>query len=143
MSYPHIYDETVLKSVRDVLKNPMIRVDCEDYRSVLKSVQREDFVYLDPPYQPISRTSSFTKYTPSGFTLSDQKRLAECVMDLDSRGCLVMMSNSYHSYIKRLYKNLAHKGRVEKVYAARAVSSVGTGRGKIPEYLITNYRSGP
>ncbi len=137
---PQIYDEKILETVHHWLHKPGIRIKCEDYKTALASAQSGDFVYLDPPYQPISPTSNFTDYTTHGFTLADQKKLGEYVSELDARGCLVMVSNSHHSRIRSMYDGIAQKGCVETVYAARAISSVGTGRGKIPEYLITNYK---
>src|SRR5262249_38119530 len=91
-------------------------------------------------YQPLSPTSSFTDYTSKGFSLSDQKGLAKTVEQLDAKGCLVMISNSAHSHVKTFYEKIGRKGTFETVYASRAISSVGTGRGKIAEYLITNYK---
>ncbi len=135
-----VCDEETLKAVRAWLKRTEIEIRCEDYKTALDSPRDGDFVYIDPPYQPLSLTSSFTDYTNQGFDLSDQKILGKCVSELDARGCFVMISNSHVPQIKEIYRSVAEKGRLETVYASRAISSVGTGRGKIPEYLITNYK---
>ncbi|TMI25059.1 Dam family site-specific DNA-(adenine-N6)-methyltransferase [Candidatus Bathyarchaeota archaeon] len=138
---PQIYDEETLRAVREWLRPTAVQLLCADFRTVLVTAEKNDFAYIDPPYQPISTTSSFTDYTSQGFSFSDQKRLAQCVAELDAKGCYVMVSNSAHEYVKRLYEKVGKKGHFETVYAARAISSVGTGRGNVPEYLITNYRT--
>ena len=56
----------------------------------VKSAKEGDFVYFDPPYQPLSETSKFTSYTKE-----DQIRLAKKFKEMDKKGCLVMLSNSY------------------------------------------------
>ena len=137
---PRLYDEGTLRAIHDWLSRSGISLQCSSYKEVLRSAEEGDFVYLDPPYQPMSSTSSFTDYTSEGFTLSDQKGLANTVAELDAKGCLVMISNSAHSYVKDFYEKIGRKGHFETVYASRAISSVGTGRGKIAEYLITNYK---
>jgi DNA adenine methylase len=94
-----------------------------------------DLIYLDPPYHPLSDTSSFTSYTPSAFDVEDQRRLADLYRELDSRGCQVMLSNSCTPLIRELYQGYA---QVE-VQAIRAISSKGDGRGAIPELLVLNW----
>lgn len=136
---PLIYDETALRTVRNVLRDSGIEIRCVDYHAVLRSAEKGDFVYLDPPYEPISPTSSFTDYTSDGFRRADQERLANCVMDLDKRGCFIMLSNSHSRYVSRLYSGIKEKGRIETVSAARMISCEGPGRRKISEYLVTNY----
>ncbi len=135
-----IYDEDTLRAVHGCLSKSGISLQCSSYKESLTSAEEGDFVYLDPPYQPLSSTSSFTDYTSKGFTLSDQKGLANTVAELDARGCFVMISNSAHAHVRKFYEKIGSKGHFETVYASRAISSVGTGRGKIAEYLITNYK---
>ncbi len=137
---PQVCDKDTLRAARAWLKRTGIEIRCEDYKTSLGAAREGDFVYLDPPYHPLSLTSSFTDYTSRGFGLADQKGLGKCVSELDARGCFVMISNSHISQIRDIYKTVGEKGGMETVYAARAISSVGTGRGKIPEYLITNYK---
>lgn len=61
----------------------------------VKSAKEGDFVYFEPPYQPLSETSKFTSYTKEDFTKEDQMRLAKKFKEMDKKGCLVMVSNSY------------------------------------------------
>ena len=96
-----------------------------------------DFVYFDPPYHPLSATSSFTAYDKSGFGENDQRELAAVFTALTERGVKALLSNSMTPLITGLY---AHPHfRIEQVYATRAVNSRADRRGKIAEALIRNY----
>lgn len=97
--------------------------------------KKGDFVYLDPPYDPISVTSSFTSYNLDGFTREDQVRLKELFVDLDQRGVHVLLSNSATDFILDLYRDY----RVEIVTANRAINSKAEGRGKSAEVLVRNW----
>jgi DNA adenine methylase len=94
-----------------------------------------DFIYMDPPYDPISTTSSFTGYDLNGFTKDDQKRLKKVYDKLVTRGCNVLLSNSATDFIMNLYKDY----KIVKVPANRNINSVAAGRGKIEEALIMSY----
>ena len=132
---PHIYDEDNLRNMSKILNAIGITIRCCSYGKALKMVQTSDFVYLDPPYQPVSSTSSFTAYTPNAFKLSDQESLARTYQALSNKGCNLMMSNA--PTVRHLYEG--HGYRIETVRAARAISSVGTKRGPIDELVIMNY----
>ena len=107
-----------------------------DFRNFGKFVQQGDFVYVDPPYEPLSSTSSFTAYAKGGFSQTDQKALADMLEGLSDR-CDWMASNSTAPFIEQLYDRPGmHK---HSVMASRAINSVAAGRGKIRELLITNY----
>jgi len=107
----------------------------QDYAKVLDEAVENDFIYCDPPYLPVSKTSNFTSYTPDSFTQGDQERLAEVFHRLASKGCFVMLSNS--PKVRHLYEE--HGYHIEIVRASRAISSVGSKRGPIEELLIMNY----
>jgi DNA adenine methylase len=94
-----------------------------------------DFIYFDPPYQPLSKTSNFTSYTKNSFNEEQQFRLSRVFEKLDHKGCKIMMSNSDTALIRELYD----KFRIEVVYASRAISCKAEGRGKINELVIMNY----
>lgn len=130
---PKIFDEKNLKQVRKLLKNTKIKI--LDFSEVLKFAKKEDFIYFDPPYLPVSKTSKFTDYTKSGFNEEDQKRLADVFQKLDKKGCFVMLSNSDTKLIRDLYKNF----EIENVDARRMINCKKDGRGKINELLIKNY----
>jgi len=115
-----------------------IEVKHQDYKEVLKTAKKGDFIYFDPPYYPVSKTSSFTSYTAEAFSDKEQIELRDTVLELNKRGCFVMLSNSDTPFINKIYSGL--KGiRVNKVEAGRAINSKGSGRGKITEVLVTNY----
>lgn len=101
-------------------------------------LSRQDFVYFDPPYHPISVTSSFTRYNRYGFTASDQERLALVFRELAARGIPVMLSNSDCDLIRKLYAGFP----MHPIRAARAINSKAGKRGKIQELLITSYEAG-
>jgi DNA adenine methylase len=106
-----------------------------DFTRIVESAAPGDFVYLDPPYDPLSDTASFTSYTVEGFRVADQRRLADLFRDLDRRGCRVMLSNSSTGLIRELYDGY----RQVEVQAARVISSKADTRSAIPELLVMNY----
>jgi DNA adenine methylase len=130
---PKIKDEENLKQVSKALQEAEILTG--DFELVLKYAQKGAFIYLDPPYHPLSVTASFTSYTSNDFDVEDQKRLAEVFRILDQKGCLVMLSNSDTPLIKELYRGY----NITKVYARRAINCKGNKRGVITELVIRNY----
>ncbi|MEM6592880.1 MAG: DNA adenine methylase [Cyanobacteria bacterium P01_C01_bin.73] len=98
-----------------------------------------DFVYFDPPYHPISVTSSFTGYNRYSFKADDQVRLRETFGILAARGAQVMLSNSDCEFIRELYKGFQQ----HEIKASRSINAKGTKRGKINELLITSYSVEP
>ncbi len=133
---PVICDEINLRLVSKNCKNVTIRH--QDYRAVLRSANQGDFIYFDPPYYPISRTSSFTSYTSEGFLEKEQTELRDTFVELSRRGCFVMLSNSDTPLINELYSSLDGIA-IHKIMAGRAINSKGSGRGKITELLVTSY----
>ena len=135
-SNPLICDEDNLKKVSKALQG--IEIKHKDYKEVLKKAKKGDFVYFDPPYYPVSKTASFTSYTAESFLDKEQTELRDTVLELNKRGCYVMLSNSDTPFINKIYSGF--KGiRISKVEAGRAINSNGSGRGKITEVLVTNY----
>jgi len=130
---PLICDEKNLKAVNRSLKG--VKLIIGDFSNCLKYADLGDFIYFDPPYQPISSTSNFTSYTKDSFGLEDQKRLADVFRELDKRKCKVMLSNSDTSFIRKLYKQF----RIEVVRAKRYINSNPAGRGEVRELVILNY----
>lgn len=108
-----------------------------DFSEVNKYAKKDDLIYFDPPYQPLSKTSSFTGYTDKCFGENDQIRLAEVFKGLVAKGCNVMLSNSNTKLIHELYANYD----IEEVYANRAINSKGSGRGKISELIIRSWKN--
>lgn len=111
------------------------QLHAEDFRLACKRPGRGDFVYLDPPYHPLSETSAFTDYTREGFGRRDQEDLAAIYRALDHRGCKVMLSNSSTPWLRELYQEYYQV----TLKAKRAINCKGTGRGAIDELLVMNY----
>jgi DNA adenine methylase len=130
---PKIVDGANLRLVSEALKRA--KIICGDFSRVLDCTAPGAFVYLDPPYHPLSETANFTSYTPDAFGEDDQCRLAEVFRELDRRGCLVMLSNSDTSFIRELYKDYD----IRVVYAKRAINCRADKRGPISELVIRNY----
>lgn len=130
---PKICDESNLESAAVALKN--VKITAKDFASAVQDAKKGDFVYFDPPYYPISETSKFTSYYETDFVLEDQIKLRDLIKDLSKRGVQVMASNSYSPTIKDLYADF----NLHVVYAGRAINSKANKRGKIKEYIITNY----
>ncbi|MDO4684197.1 MAG: DNA adenine methylase [Candidatus Saccharibacteria bacterium] len=135
-SNPVICDEDNLRRVSSALQDVIIAH--QDYKKVLEAAQSGDFIYFDPPYYPINATSSFTSYTAEGFLEKDQTELRDAFVKLHEKGCFVMLSNSDTPFINELYSGIDGI-IINKIAAARAINSKGTGRGKITEVLVTNY----
>lgn len=132
---PKIIDEPVLIAVNNYLTSNNVKILNEDFEQCVQTANKGDFIYFDPPYDPISDTSSFTGYSINGFGKAEQDRLKNVFVTLDKRGCKVLLSNSNTDFIKSLYKDY----NIVTVSANRNINSVGTGRGKIDEVLVMNY----
>ncbi|KLU61746.1 modification methylase DpnIIA [Peptococcaceae bacterium CEB3] len=130
-----IYDEENLSAVHEYLCGNSVNILSGDFAETLKSAASGDFVYLDPPYDPVSKTASFVAYSQEGFGTQEQVRLKATVDDLTKRGCKVLVSNSDTLFIRNLYRDY----QIATVKAARAINSNGGRRQKITELLITNY----
>ena len=129
---PILCDEENLRAVNKALKN--IELHVGSFEKCLDYAEKDDFIYLDPPYVPLSLTASFTSYTKESFGPEDQRRLLDVLKELDERGCKVLLSNSYCDFVLDLYKDF----KIETIMANRAINSVGSKRGKIKEVLIMN-----
>jgi DNA adenine methylase len=134
---PNIVNKENLFEVSKVLQSKDISIKCQDFEDALKGVGHGDFVYLDPPYQPVSTTASFTSYTDSDFDFSDQERLYAKFKALDKKGVKVLLSNSKSSEIIKLFKEFSD-GIIE-INANRFINSVSQKRTGHTELLIKNY----
>lgn len=132
---PNIVNEITLRAVSNYFNENKIEFRCGDFEEAIKGIRKNSFVYLDPPYDPVSDSSSFTGYAKGGFGREEQIRLKEMVDRLTEKGIKVMLSNSYTDFILELYSEY----RIEIVYAKRNVNSVATKRGEIKEVLVMNY----
>ena len=137
---PLICDEENLKKLFKILKG--IKVKHQDYQKTILNVKKGDFIYLDPPYAPLSPTSSFTSYTKDGFGEQQQIELRDTFYELHKKGCFVMLSNSNSDFINKIYGELTKRSKkikIIKLNANRMINSKATGRGKIKEVLVVNY----
>ncbi len=130
---PAICDAEGLRAASMALKNA--KISQGEFHSVLGKAKTTDFIYFDPPYQPLNKTSSFTSYTANGFGETEQIELANVYRELSDRGCFVMLSNSDTPLIRELYKDFC----INEIQASRAINSKAEGRGKITELLVINY----
>lgn len=130
---PTICDEELLRSVATTLgRTTMVSTDFE---KTVVVAGKGDAVYFDPPYAPLSPTSSFTSYTPGGFGSRDQERLRDVAKELIDRGAHVLLSNSDTPFVRELYRGRSFK--IEEVSAPRRINSKGGKRGDVGELLIS------
>jgi DNA adenine methylase len=128
---PSICTPTVLRGAHTALALAELRN--ADYREAIADAERGDFLYFDPPYDPITRTANFTGYTAGLFGADDQRALAACARSLVRRGCRVMLSNSDTRFVRSLYRDF----KIERVMCGRSINSNGKRRGKVSELIIT------
>ena len=134
---PNIVNEENLRSVSHFLKSKKIVISCRDFSSILKDAHKGDFVYFDPPYQPVSSTANFTSYTNRNFTFDDLERLAVLCQKLDSKGCKFMLSNSNSEEVLEIFSKSNWK--IFEMEANRAINSDSRKRTGHSELLIKNY----
>jgi DNA adenine methylase len=130
---PRIVDEENLRGVHLLLKNATIML--ADFSRVLEIAAPGMFVYMDPPYHPLSKTASFTAYTAGSFDEGEQCRLAGVFRELDRRGCRLMLSNSDTPFIRELYRGY----EIKVVTARRVINCRPDRRGPVTELVIRNY----
>ena len=133
---PSIVNRENLISVSKILQSQNIAIRCQDFEAILDEAKKDDFVYFDPPYQPVSKTANFTSYTKCEFTYDDLKRLANVCQKLDKKDCKVLLSNSNTKEVKKLFSS---KWKVVEVSANRAINSNSKKRTGHTELLIKNY----
>lgn len=134
---PNIVNAPVLRAVSKYFNANKIEFYSEDFEATLKRLKKGSFVYLDPPYDPVSDTASFTGYDKGGFDRNEQIRLKKCCDELTKRGINFMLSNSATDFIKELYQDY----KIISVKANRSINSNGKKRGAVEEVIIINYES--
>lgn len=132
---PNIVNEPVLRAVSQYFSASSITFCSEDFSRTLERVGKGAFVYLDPPYDPLSGTANFTGYNQGGFGRAEQIRLKEACDRLTKRGVKFMLSNSATDFIRELYQAYD----VTVVKAKRAINANARKRGAVEEVLIRNY----
>lgn len=132
---PNIVNEPVIRAVSKYLNSAQIQILNGDYEVILKDIPTNSFVYLDPPYHPISESSNFTGYVQGGWNEKDQLRLRNVCNALNDKGIKFLLSNSSSDFIKDIYSDY----HIYVVQANRAVNSDSSKRGQVDEFLISNY----
>lgn len=138
---PNIVNEPVIRAVSKYFNDNEITILNGDFAIACQEAQKGDFVYLDPPYDPVSDTASFTGYNAGGFGREEQIRLRDLCVELDKRGVKFLLSNSATKFIIDLYKSKEFKSKItiDIVKAKRSINSNGNKRGEVDEVLIRNY----
>ena len=137
---PQICDENTLRTDSELLKR--VEILEGDFEDTLSYAQGNTLFYFDPPYRPLSDTSSFNDYTKDAFNDESQVRLKEFCDQVNIDGHCFMLSNSdckgkneADNFFEVLYANYS----IDRVMASRNVNANGAKRGKISELLIRNY----
>lgn len=133
---PSIADPAVIEAVSKYLNQPQVKIRDGDFESAVATAKKGDFIYFDPPYHPVSDTSSFTGYSIDGFGKEEQVRLKRICDQLSDKGCQVLVSNSAAAFIRALYEDTRYE--IVEVKASRAINAVASKRGRISELLIYN-----
>jgi DNA adenine methylase len=131
---PNIADTDTIFAASAALQRADIRH--MPFEALLSEARPGDFIYFDPPYEPVSRTANFTAYAQDGFAQADQQRLRDVFRALDKRGAKLMLSNSDVPFIRDLYRGF----QIDEVLAPRAVSCDAKGRKEAREVVVRNYR---
>lgn len=131
---PNICDEIVIYNASEALQNTIILN--ASYKDVLKYASKDDFVYFDPPYYPLTPTSSFTAYNENTFLDKEQIELFEVFEELHEKDVFVAHSNSDTDFIKKLYDEF----HIEEIQANRFINSKSSGRGKISEVIARSQK---
>lgn len=130
---PTIVDPANIQAVSKSLAD--VRLGHKAFPNVKRVARSGDFVYFDPPYDPVSASASFTAYTTHSFTSDDQAELARTYEELSKRGCLLMLSNSDTPLIRKLYSGF----HIHRVPARRSINTRADKRGSVWEVVVTNY----
>lgn len=135
---PNIVNSPTIKALHNYFNDNKITITSGDYKDSLKNIRAntKTFVYLDPPYYPLSTSSSFTGYTDNGFGEKQQIELKNECDKLNNKGIKFLLSNSSCEFINELYKN---DYNIKIIKAKRVLNSDGNKRGEIDEVLISNY----
>ena len=130
--HPNIVNREGLIALAKYFTENQVHIYSKDYADILAMAHPGDFVYLDPPYMPLSESSSFTSYTDKGFSYKEQVRLRNECNKLRDKDISFIESNSDCQAVRELYKDYT----IITVKAARSINSKASKRGKINEVLI-------
>ncbi len=144
---PTICNEDVIYADSELLNKHNVEILNGDFKETIRQINPYDltFFYFDPPYRPLSSTSSFNSYVKEDFNDDSQRDLADFCRHLSERdNCLWMLSNSDCSaknpedtFFEDIYRGFD----IQRVYASRSVNAIASKRGKLTELLIRNYKT--
>lgn len=132
---PSFVNADNIRNLSKYFKSANITFLNKDFSAVVEDAKEGDFIYFDPPYYPINKTSSFTSYSKDGFSQEDQIKLKKEIDTLTGRGVKVLMSNSCCDFIKNLYVGY----KIIEIEANRNINALGSKRTPVKEVLIKNY----
>ena len=147
-SKPEIYSRELLYRISDILNgidqsgnkvSARTILKTGDYRNVTEMAKAGDFLYFDPPYDPLSTTASFVSYQKEGFGRNEQLELRDELVRLTELRIPVLLSNSDTTFIRKIYRE-SGLFRLETIQVRRAISASASGRGMVPELFVSNYR---
>ena len=139
---PLLCDEENLYACSEILQNVKMKVG--DYKECKDFIDNKTFVYIDPPYRPLTQTSAFTSYSENGFTDKEQIELGNFIIEISNKGALVLASNSDPKNTNEsdnFFDELYSQFEIERVSASRMINSNANKRGAINELLISNIAS--
>lgn len=132
---PNILNEETISAVHRYFNRAEVTFRCGDFAAAMEDSEEGDFVYFDPPYDPLSDSANFTGYASGGFCRGEQERLRNLCDELTKGGVKFLLSNAATDFILDLYKDY----HIEIVQANRVVNSRGDLRGPVEELLVRNY----
>ena len=131
---PTIFNESILMANSKRLRGAKIAK--RDFSSQLELAQKGDLVYLDPPYIPLSSSSSFSKYSKLDFDISNHEELASCINSLTKKGVFVVLSNSDTSETRRIF---GESMNLYQISVGRSIAANSESRKRVNEIIATNY----
>jgi len=133
MGNPRLYEKKNILACSKVLQRTTILIG--DYNKLIRRIRKNNFVYLDPPYVPLSDTAHFTSYTSEKFGMKQQKELLKFCEKIDKKGSLFLLNNSETEFTKKLYEQY----NCDTIKAARNVAAKSASRAPVNELVVTNY----
>jgi len=128
---PGIYTKKTINLASKLLQN--VNITCQDYEVISKKLDKNDFIYLDPCYDPLTK-KSFVSYTPDKFSVNDRIRLSKFMLKCRRKGVICILSNNNICEVRKLYRDF----KVRKIFAPRFINRRGSNRGPITELIISS-----
>ncbi len=138
---PKICDAQTLRADSELLKK--VTILCGDFAQTEEYADEHSLFYFDPPYKPLTETSSFTSYSKEGFDDVQQLRLRDFCSRISEKNALFVASNSdpdNDAPSGNFFDHIYERFNIKRVAASRMINSNGAGRGKLSEIMITNIR---